>query len=165
MSNKRNQQHISAVFNNRVVWALLAGIGTVLAVVFFVFGSQSYNVPAGFEPRVEGAPSIAVISDPVINHGDVVVDRSITSSFQIQNIGDETLVVVTPWVEVHEGCCPPRAEIGRRQLRPGEITTVSMTYMMHPEMDGLHDLRIHVRSTDPNNPEVQLTALSNWVRG
>lgn len=165
ISKKRTSKHVQNRSDPSRIqrWFL---IGTGIAVLVFLLANVLWSrstIPADFVPQVEGAPGIAVVSAPVIDHGDLVVNRSVTSSFEIQNVGDETLIVLTPWVEVHEGCCPPQAEIGNKQLRPGEITTVSMTYMMHPGMDGPHDLRIHLRSTDPNNPEIELTALSNWV--
>ena len=143
-------------------------IGTGIAVLVFLLANVfwfSNTIPRDFVPQVEGAPGIAVVSEPVIQHGDLIVNAFVTSSFEIQNVGDETLVVLTPWVQVHEGCCPPQATISKQQLRPGEIATVSMRYTMHPGMDGEHDLRIHLRSNDPDNPEIELTALSNWVSG
>ncbi|MBZ0296735.1 MAG: DUF1573 domain-containing protein [Anaerolineae bacterium] len=163
-NQRRSKRRKHIVAHHRVRRALLVGAGLILvSAAILLLRPQPYRVPEDFVPQVEGAPSIAVVSDPVIDHGNLIVNRNVTSSFEIQNVGDETLVIVTPWVEVHEGCCPPQAEIGNKQLRPGEITTVSMTYMMHPGMDGPHDLRIHLRSTDPSNPEIELTALSNWV--
>lgn len=143
---------------------IITGVAVGIFLLINVFWAGN-TIPADFVPQVDGAPSIAVVSEPVIEHGDLVVNGFITSSFEIQNVGDETLVVLTPWVQVHEGCCPPQATISNQRLRPGEITTVSMRYTMHPGMDGQHDLRIHLLSNDPNNPEIELTALSNWVSG
>jgi hypothetical protein len=142
---------------------IIIGATTIAVFLLSLFFWTRSTVPADFVPQVEGAPSVAIVSEPVIEHGDLAVNRFITSTFEIQNVGDETLVLLSPWVEVHEGCCPPQAEISKQQLRPGETATVSMRYTMHPGMDGQHDLRIHLRSNDPNNPEIQLTALSNWV--
>ena len=144
---------------------IIIGATTITVLLLAVFFWTRNTIPVDFVPQVEGAPSIAVVSAPVIEHGDLIVNRFVTSTFEIQNVGDETLVLLSPWVQVHEGCCPPQAEISKQQLRPGETATVSMRYTMHPGMDGHHDLRIHVRSNDPNNPEIQLTALSNWVSG
>lgn len=48
-------------------------------------------------------------------------------------------------------------------LNPGENTTLSMEFMMHGDMDGMHDFRVHVASNDPQQPECTLTVLSNWV--
>lgn len=157
----RHLQHVKQASGNTKFLAII-GAGLLIFLLANILWGQS-TVPANFVPQVKGAPSIAVISDPVIDHGDLIVNRTVTSSFEIQNVGDKTLVVLSPWVVVHEGCCPPQANISNQKLHPGEIATVSMQYMMHPGMDGPHDLRIHLRSNDPENPEIQLTALSNWV--
>lgn len=167
MSNKIKRTHkIKHVQPQSKRPYYLGAIGTsvLLLCVVALFVLSQNTIPSDFVPQVEGAPSIAVLSEQVIDHGDVIVNQFITSSFEVQNVGDETLVIVTPLVEVHEGCCPPRATISKQQLRPGEIATISMNYTMHPGMDGQHDLRIHVKSTDPENSEIELTALSNWVR-
>jgi hypothetical protein len=38
-----------------------------------------------------------------------------------------------------------------------------MQFMMHGDMDGLHDFRVHLSTNDPQQPEYTLTVLSNWV--
>ncbi len=157
----RHLQHVKPAASNARFLAAI-GAGLLIFLVANILRGQS-TVPADFVSQVKGTPRIAVISDQVIDHGDLIVNRTVASSFEIQNVGDQTLVVLSPWVVVHEGCCPPQATISNQKLHPGEIATVSMQYMMHPGMDGPHDLRIHVRSNDPENPEIQLTALSNWV--
>jgi hypothetical protein len=48
-------------------------------------------------------------------------------------------------------------------LKPGESTTLSMQFMMHGEMGGLHDFRVHLPNNDPNWKDRTLTVLSNWV--
>lgn len=48
-------------------------------------------------------------------------------------------------------------------LRPGERTMLSMTFMMHGDMGGLHDFRVHLHTNDPAQPERTLTVLSDWV--
>jgi hypothetical protein len=48
-------------------------------------------------------------------------------------------------------------------LKPGESTTLSMQFMMHEGMDGLHDFRVHLPSNDPQQPDRTLVVLSNWV--
>jgi hypothetical protein len=49
-------------------------------------------------------------------------------------------------------------------LKPGESTTLSMQFMMHEGMEGMHDFRVHLKSNDPRQTEMSLTVLSNWVR-
>lgn len=48
-------------------------------------------------------------------------------------------------------------------LQPGESTTLSMEFMMHGNMGGLHDFRVHLPTNDPNQPDHILTVLSNWI--
>ena len=48
-------------------------------------------------------------------------------------------------------------------LNPGESTRVSMSFMMHGDMGGMHDFRLHLPTNDPANPDRQVTVLSNWV--
>ncbi|HKZ86276.1 MAG TPA: hypothetical protein VJ793_21810 [Anaerolineae bacterium] len=49
-------------------------------------------------------------------------------------------------------------------LNPGERTLVSMQFMMHGDMGGLHDFRLHLPTNDPTNPEKEVVVLSNWVQ-
>jgi hypothetical protein len=48
-------------------------------------------------------------------------------------------------------------------LKPGETTTLSMRFMMHGDMGGKHDFRVHLASNDPAEPDAQVQVLSNWV--
>jgi hypothetical protein len=53
--------------------------------------------------------------------------------------------------------------IGTMVLKPGEQTTLSMSFMMHEGMDGMHDFRVKIPSNDPVQGDKELTVLSNWV--
>ncbi|MBI5290406.1 MAG: hypothetical protein HY872_00830 [Chloroflexi bacterium] len=48
-------------------------------------------------------------------------------------------------------------------LDPGERTTISLEFMMHGDMGGLHNFRVHLPTNDPAQPDHALTVLSNWV--
>jgi hypothetical protein len=48
-------------------------------------------------------------------------------------------------------------------LKPGQSTDLSMQFMMHEGMDGVHDFRVHLPSNDPIQPDRTLAVLSNWV--
>jgi hypothetical protein len=48
-------------------------------------------------------------------------------------------------------------------LEPGESTTLSMSFMMHGDMGGLHDFRVHLPTNDPSQPDKTLVVLSNWI--
>jgi len=54
--------------------------------------------------------------------------------------------------------------IGSMVLQPGESTIVqSAPFMMHEGMDGPHNFGVHLETNDPDNPEVVVNVLSNWV--
>jgi hypothetical protein len=53
--------------------------------------------------------------------------------------------------------------IGTMVLKPGEQTTLSMSFMMHAGMDGPHDFRVHIPNNDPEQGNKELVVLSNWV--
>ncbi len=48
-------------------------------------------------------------------------------------------------------------------LQPGQHTTLSMQFMMHTGMDGMHNFRVHLPTNDPAQADQTLTVLSNWV--
>jgi hypothetical protein len=48
-------------------------------------------------------------------------------------------------------------------LQAGETTTLTTQFMMHGEMGGKHDFRVHLPNNDPNQKDLSLTILSNWV--
>lgn len=48
-------------------------------------------------------------------------------------------------------------------LQPGSSTKLTMRFMMHGDMGGQHNFRVHVFTNDPSQPERLLTVLSNWV--
>jgi hypothetical protein len=48
-------------------------------------------------------------------------------------------------------------------LQPGESTTLSMEFLMHGDMGGKHNFRVHLPTNDPAMADRTLTVLSNWV--
>lgn len=48
-------------------------------------------------------------------------------------------------------------------LNPGDATTVSVEFTMHGDMGGSHDFRLHLPTNDPQQPDVVVTILSDWV--
>jgi hypothetical protein len=47
-------------------------------------------------------------------------------------------------------------------LQPGEQTTVALSFMMHGDMGGPHDFRLHLITNDPQQSEKVVAVLSNW---
>lgn len=52
--------------------------------------------------------------------------------------------------------------IGAMILQPGEQTTVAMSFMMHGDMGGAHDFRVHLLTNDPQQPDKVVQVLSDW---
>jgi hypothetical protein len=48
-------------------------------------------------------------------------------------------------------------------IRPGQRTTLSMSFNMHGDMGGQHNFRLHLPTDDPAQPDQTVTVLSNWV--
>jgi hypothetical protein len=48
-------------------------------------------------------------------------------------------------------------------LQPGETTTLSMQFMMHGNMGGMHNFQVHLKTNDPARPDHTLNVVSNWV--
>jgi hypothetical protein len=48
-------------------------------------------------------------------------------------------------------------------LKPGESTVISFTYLMHGDMGGKHDFRLHLKTNDQTQPDKEIQILSNWV--
>jgi len=48
-------------------------------------------------------------------------------------------------------------------LKPGETTTISMQFMMHGDMGGPHNFRLHLPTNDPLTSDQSAIVLSNWV--
>jgi hypothetical protein len=49
-------------------------------------------------------------------------------------------------------------------LKPGQSTTVAMSFMMHEGMDGPHDFRLHLVTNDPAHVSEEVKILSDWVK-
>lgn len=48
-------------------------------------------------------------------------------------------------------------------LNPGESTTLSLEFMMHGDMGGKHNFRIHLPTNDATQPDAGVNVISNWV--
>lgn len=48
-------------------------------------------------------------------------------------------------------------------LKAGERTFLQLEFTMPEGMGGFHDFRVHLKTNDPDNPELELKVLSDWV--
>jgi uncharacterized protein DUF1573 len=146
------------------IWrrGILLGGGLLILLVAFLLVRTSLQPP--YVPEVTGKPS-AVVDQTHFDYGTVPDLSRIETTFHVKNVGDQQLFIVgKPQVEAVVGCCPPQTTVSQKFLNPGEEATVSLNFSMHPGMDGPHEFRVHVRTTDPDNPDQEVVVLSNWVQ-
>lgn len=141
--------------------------GAILIVALLLAGAAALVFSpkqAPFVPEVQGAPRL-VVTQEMVDFGDVPVNKYVQAVFHVRNVGDQTLHLLDrePPLQVVEGCCPPRTALSATSVPPGGEATVTVQFTMHPGMDGPHDFRVHLRSNDPLEPEKELQILSNWI--
>ena len=150
----------------RANWTLRIGLIAVVVVVVGVVAVLAVsNRPPAYQAEVTGKPAV-VVSQDRFDYGTRHFNEHepVNASFQVKNVGDQTLFVLgEPQIEVIEGCCPPQTQISSKTLHPGEAATVTFSFIMHEGMDGAHDFRVHVRTNDPEAPDKTVEVLSNWV--
>jgi hypothetical protein len=84
----------------RSLFFMIGGV-VLLALAFFIWQSQNKaKVPV----EVSGGPSLSVDKEQV-DLGDVRLGQTVQVSFEVANVGDQTLHFdEAPYIEVVEGC-------------------------------------------------------------
>lgn len=145
----------------RIRRVLSAGFAAV-AIGGVAFGVSRMPMSMVVARPHEGAPRL-VVDKEVVDFGAVPYRKMVEAKFAITNGGKEVLEFTeAPYIEVVNGCCPPSPVLGKKSLKPGEGTTLSVSFMMFQGMGGLHDFRVHLRTNDPNMPDKTVRILSDW---
>lgn len=136
------------------LFLILSGLSAVL--IAFLFTRQWSDW--------KGTPNIQVDRER-IDFGVVRNNTPLTFAIKVTNTGDGTLrFTEPPSIEILQGCCPPRLTIGALALRPGQSTVIrSGVFMMHEGMDGPHDYAVHLKTNDPDTPDLVVHVLSIWT--
>ena len=146
----------------RRISILLSVALAAVAIGGVAFGvSRSPLSMVGARPHA-GAPRL-VVDKEVVDFGAVPYRKMIEAKFEIMNGGKEVLEFTeAPYIEVVKGCCPPSPVLGKKSLRSGERTTLSVSFMMYQGMGGPHDFRVHLRTNDPSRLDKTVQVLSDW---
>ena len=135
---------------------LIVVLGLVLATTAFVFlrSGEDYS----------GGTPVITVDQQNIDMGYIKLGEYRTIKIKVTNTGDGVLSFQEqPYLEVVKGCCPPNISVGKMSLDPGQSTYVETPeFMMHQGMDGPHDFAIHLKTNDPENPELLVHVLSDW---
>lgn len=77
--------------------------------------------------------------------GRVPLNVAVRPDWQLENTGDQALTLGEPHVQINEGCCPGALTYtGPTTLQPDQSTELTFELSMHPGMDGVHDMTIHI---------------------
>lgn len=116
----------------------------------------------GYFKSVPGAeenvarPQIGV-SPQDFDFGQIQYGQTVKYAFSVKNTGEALLEID----RVGTSCSCTKAEIAKTKLNPGEETSVLVTYdsgaMSGDHAKGLQERIIYIRSTDPVNPQVEVT--------
>ena len=102
-SKKRNKKTSFQDILLTPVLLVLAGIVLIAGALFAAWKSGQTSGPKA-PVEVNGAPSLKVDQDKV-DLGDVPLGKTVSVSFELSNVGDQTLrFSEKPYVEVVEGC-------------------------------------------------------------
>jgi hypothetical protein len=103
MSQNKNKKPLRHKRGQKL-WPLLMLMGGGLLLIFLVVSALNKPSPPKVAVEVTGAPSLKVNQEKV-DLGDVKLDRPVKVSFELMNVGDETLrFSKAPYIEVLEGC-------------------------------------------------------------
>lgn len=155
MSKKHRKQRARRKFLKIMlaIGGMLPVLAVLLATLFTAQGKEQ-----------GGTPEI-VVDQPRIEQGDLSYGTIVTFEIKVTNRGNGVLKFQKPpYIEIVKGCCPPRLTVDTVVLGPGESTFVrSLPYTMHEGMGGPHHFAVHLKTNDPDNPDLIVDVLANWV--
>lgn len=104
MSQNKTKKHLSKHKRQNAKWMpILLALGSILLVFLAFFALRAKPSPKA-TIEVNGAPSLKVDQEK-IDLGDVKLNQPVQVSFQLTNVGDQTLrFSKEPYIEVVEGC-------------------------------------------------------------
>jgi hypothetical protein len=105
MSKKKSESKINRDKKRKtlsvVIWSIL-GAALLLLAAFLFYPKQ--DTVSDLIPEVDGSPSLEADMEQ-IDFGDVRFNEFVTASFELTNVGDESLrFTQQPYVELKAGC-------------------------------------------------------------
>lgn len=97
--------------------------------------------------------------------GEVPLNMAVRPTWTIDNTGTDAVTIGEPHAQINQGCCPgPFTFAGPTTLEPGGQTSFNFELSMHPGMDGLHDITVHVpvMHADGSTDTVDVSVTGNF---
>ena len=97
--------------------------------------------------------------------GTVKLNVAVRPTWTFTNLGSDNVTLGQPHVQVNKGCCPGAFTFdGPSTIAPGQTTRLVFELSMHPGMDGLHDMVLHVpaKRADGTATKVDLTVTGDF---
>jgi len=99
---RRKQSSLGKILSTPLL-VVVAGVLLVAGALFALWKSGQPATPK-VPVEVSGSPSLEVDRE-IVDLGDVPLNQTVSVSFQLTNVGDETLRFTDePFIEVVEGC-------------------------------------------------------------
>ena len=103
MSYPKNKKHYKHG-GRKTPWPLLILVGGGLLLIFVAISVLNKPSQAKVPIEVSGSPSLKVDKQKV-DLGNIKLGRTVDVSFELTNVGDQTLrFAKAPYIEVVEGC-------------------------------------------------------------
>lgn len=110
----------------------------------------------GGDEEYTGDPKI-VISPDEHDFGDIHVGDEVSFDFAVRNDGEGVLEIIKA-----ESDCPcTTVGVGKSSLKPGETTTLKVTYLPDSSEIGPGGKVIFIKSNDPEKEETEVYVLAN----
>jgi len=133
-------------------------IAVIIILAIFGLATVGYfKAVPGVEYQTDSRPQIE-ITPKVFDFGEIEYGKIAEHTFKIKNLGGEVLEIK----RVATSCACTSAEVGKKILGLDEETDLNVTYdtgLMgdSPHAKGDQERIIYVKSSDPVNPQVEVT--------
>ena len=98
--------------------------------------------------------------------GRVPLNMAVRPTWTIQNTGTDAVTIGDPHAQINLGCCPGAFSLkGSSTLAPGAKADLTFELSMHPGMDGMHDMTVHVpvQHADGSTATLNLGVTGNFL--
>lgn len=122
-----------------------------------------YKSVPGLENERAARPQIEITPQD-FNFGQIQYGQEVNYVFLVKNAGQEVLEIK----RLSTSCGCTSAKIAKEQINPGETTELLVVYdtgaMSGPHALGQQERIIYIKSSDPINPQVEVTIHANVLQ-